>query len=162
MKVDTASEILRILLDVHGFKATSVYREAGKSVTLYKASLHAIFEASMTEVPVQQVQRDRFDLNNKIARLLKGVKEIELDHSTKEDIRKAAWALSSLEMSPTAQSYFDYQLRRLLVPAVDACRRAWVIAWTNLRQDERARAEIYNSFGNKERAAAFKNLSGSA
>ena len=108
MKADTASEILRILLDVHGFKATSVYREAGKSVTLYKASLHAIFEASMAEVPVQQVQRDRFDLNNKIARLLKGVKEIELDDSTKEDIRKAAWALSSLGMSPTAQSYFDY------------------------------------------------------
>ena len=55
MKVDTASEILRILLDVHGFTVTSVYREAGKSVTLYKASLHAIFEASMTEVPAQQV-----------------------------------------------------------------------------------------------------------
>ena len=53
VKVDTASEIIRILLEVHGFKVTSVYRESGKSATLYKASLHAIFEASMAEMPVQ-------------------------------------------------------------------------------------------------------------
>ena len=85
-----------------------------------------------------------------------------LDDSTKEDIRKAVWALGSLGMSLTAQNYFDYQLRRLLVPAIDAHRRAWVIAWTNLRQDERTRAEIYNSFVSKEKAAAFKNLSGTS
>ena len=43
--------------------------------------------------------------------------------------------------------------------AVDGKRRALVISWTNLKQDERTRAEIYENFESKERADAFKNLS---
>ena len=110
----------------------------------------------MTEVPPHTVQKERYELNTKLNRLLTGVRAVKLDGSTIEEIRKASYVLNSLGMqSRGAKHFFDYQVRRLLLPTVDVYRRAWAIAWTNLRREERARTESYEFTNYEESSVTF-------
>ena len=149
-------------MNVHGFTLTSKYHEPGSGTgsTLFDEAFHAVFDASVTELLGREVETYRSQLNLKLNRMLKRVKVLSLSEQTVDDIRKASNFINDKsQISDDSRDYFNYWIKRLLLPTVDVQRRSWVIAWTNLRREERARAERYEFTNAEESSITFGQLS---
>ena len=136
----------------------SVYQEQGheKATSLFDEAFHAVFDASVTELLGQEVQSYRSQLNLKLNRMLKKIRTIKVSQQTVRDIGKASDFINNKsQISADSMDYFNYWIKRLLLPAVDVQRRSWVIAWTNLRREERAREERCEFTNGEESSLTF-------
>ena len=153
---------MRILLNVHKFTLTAKYHEpgSGTSTSLFDEAFHAVFDASVTELIGREADTYRSQLNLKLNRMLKRVRVLSLDEQTVDDIRKAASFINDKsQISEDSRDYFNYWIKRLLLPTVDVKRRSWVVSWTNLRREERARAERYEFTNAEESSITFGQIS---